>query len=105
MTVVRPMAVEDIAAARWVEVSAGERFRSVDDPRIARCADDEPFSEAELTEYVSAGRAWVVVEGVDVAGFVVVDLLDGCAHIEEIAVATEFGGRGHGAALIDEVSR
>jgi GNAT superfamily N-acetyltransferase len=97
--------MHDLGAVRGVERSAGERFRSLADPRLARCADDEPFTEAELERYVRDGRAWVAVEGMAVAGFVVVDLLDGCAHVEEIAVATEFGRRGHGRALMVEVDR
>jgi ribosomal protein S18 acetylase RimI-like enzyme len=102
---VRPMTVRDLRAVRDVELSAGERFRALDDPRVARCADDESFSEAELAPYIRDGRAWVAVDGVAVVGFVVVDVLDGSAHVEEIAVATEYGRRGHGTALLDAVER
>jgi ribosomal protein S18 acetylase RimI-like enzyme len=102
---VRPMTVHDLDAVRGVELSAAERFRLLDDPRLSRCADDEPFTEAELVPYVSDGRAWVATEGGAVAGFVLVDLVDGSAHVEEIAVATEFGRRGHGTALLDAIDR
>jgi ribosomal protein S18 acetylase RimI-like enzyme len=102
---VRPMAVHDLDAVKAVERSSGERFRSLADPRLSRCADDEPFTEAELTPYIRDSRAWVAVEGTAVVGFVIVDILDGCAHIEEIAVAAQFGRRGHGAALLREVDR
>jgi GNAT superfamily N-acetyltransferase len=99
------MTVRDLDAVRNVELSAGERFRSLDDPRLSRCADDEPFAEAELVRYIRDGRAWVAVDGAAVAGFVAVDVLEGCAHVEEIAVATEFGRRGHGTALLREIDR
>jgi ribosomal protein S18 acetylase RimI-like enzyme len=102
---VRPMTAQDLVAVREVELSAGERFRSLDDPRLSRCADDEPFDDAELLRYVRDGRAWVAVDGPALAGFVVVDVLDGSAHVEEIAVATEFGRRGHGTALLEAVDR
>jgi ribosomal protein S18 acetylase RimI-like enzyme len=105
MSSVRPMTARDLDAVRRVELGAGERFRSLQDARLARCADDEPFAAAELLGYIGAGRAWVAVDGGAVAGFVVVDLVDGFAHVEEIAVATEFGQRGHGAALLAEVDR
>ena len=103
MSPVRPMAVHDLDAVKAVERSAGERFRSLADPRLSRCADDEPFTEAELTPYIRDSRAWVAVEGTAVVGFVIVDILDGCAHIEEIAVAAQFGRRGHGAALLRDL--
>ena len=99
------MTIRDLDAVREVELSAGERFRSVEDPRVSRCADDEPFTEAELAPYLRDSRAWVAVEGSAVVGFVLVDVLDGCAHVEEVAVASEFGRRGHGRALIDQVDR
>ena len=35
-------------------------------------------------------------------GFIVVDTLDGCAHIEEVAVAPWAERRGHGTALVDQ---
>jgi ribosomal protein S18 acetylase RimI-like enzyme len=99
----RPMTVHDVDAVREVERSAGERFRLLDDPRLSRCADDEPVTEAELVPYIRDGRAWIALEGTAVAGFVVADVLDGCAHVEEVAVATEFGRRGHGTALLRAV--
>jgi GNAT superfamily N-acetyltransferase len=99
------MTVHDVDSVREVERSAGERFRSLVDRRLARCADDEPFAEAELVPYIRDGRAWVAVEGAALAGFVVVDVLDGSGHVEEIAVAREFGRRGYGTALLREVDR
>jgi GNAT superfamily N-acetyltransferase len=99
------MTVDDLDAVPAVERDAGTRFRTVADARIARCADDEPFTAAELVSYVDAGRAWVAVEDGHVVGFVVVEEVDGAAHVEEIAVATGKGRRGHGTALLDEVER
>jgi ribosomal protein S18 acetylase RimI-like enzyme len=100
---VRRMVASDVATVRAVEVRAGARFRSVVEPRIARCADAEPYSVDELTGFIERERAWVMTDGGAVAGFVVVDIVDGCAHVEEVAVAPEFGRRGHGAALLGAV--
>lgn len=101
---VREMTRDDVAAVHDVELAAGARFRSVPDLRIARCADDEPFTTDEVTAYVRAGHAWVAVVDDAVVGFVVVDVLDGCAHVEEIAVVPEHGGRGIGTALVEHVA-
>jgi GNAT superfamily N-acetyltransferase len=94
----------DVPAASVVSGRAGERFRAVGEPRIAACADDPPFSPAELEPYVEAGRAWVAVERETVVGYLIVDIVDGCAHIEEVDVLPEAGGRGHGARLIEEMA-
>lgn len=97
------MHLDDAPAASAVSALAGERFRTVDEPRIAACADDPPFTSEELHVYIDAGRAWVAIEDTTVVGFVVVDLVDGNAHIEEVDVLPAAGGRGHGTRLIDAV--
>jgi GNAT superfamily N-acetyltransferase len=102
---VRAMTLDDIVSVREVELAAGVLFRTVGDPRIARCADDDPFTADELTTYVRAGNGWIATAGDRVIGFVVVDLVDGCAHVEEVAVTPAHGGRGVGTALIDHVAR
>jgi len=102
-TTVRGMTAADLPAVHAVEAVAGERFRSVTDPRIAGCADDPPFGAAELRDYIDAGHAWVATEDDEVVGFVVIDLLDDCAHIEEVAVAPDAGRRGYGRALVETV--
>ena len=95
------MTADDIADVQAVEVAAGERFRSIDEPRIAACADHPAMPAGTLGEFVDAGSAWVATEGGEVVGFLVARVVDGCAHIEEVAVAPEHGGRGHATALLD----
>ncbi len=87
-----------------MSAQAGEWFRTIDEPRIAACADDAPFSPDELETYVEAGQAWVAVEGHTVVGYLIVDIVDGCAHIEEVDVLPSAGGRGHGVRLIETVT-
>lgn len=103
MFTVRPLAVDDVEGVQQVEVDAGQRFRSVDEPRIAACADHPPFPADELRAFAVDGRAWVAVADDVVVGFVLAEEVDGCAHIEELAVAGAHGGRGIGTALIDAV--
>lgn len=98
------MTEADIGAVQAVAVSAGERFREVDDERIARCADDPPISEAVLRHAIGACAAWVAEDDGRVVGFLVAEELDGAAHVEEVAVHTDAGGRGHATALLDAVA-
>jgi ribosomal protein S18 acetylase RimI-like enzyme len=99
----RPAATADAAALRELERDAGQRFREVG---LDFVADDEPPSVEVLTSYARAGRAWVAV---DVAGtpvgYVVVDVVDGAAHIEQVSVATAQQGRGIGRMLVEQARR
>jgi len=52
-----------------------------------------------------AGRLWVAVDKSDgPVGFAFVRELDGVAHLEELDVLPEHGGRGLGSALLDAVN-
>lgn len=97
---VRSAMTGDRAAIQAVGAAAGERFRSIEDPRVARCADDPPLSLEALSRYVRGGRAWVALVGDEVVGFAVADPLDGGAHLEEVAVRPEHEGRGIGSDLL-----
>jgi ribosomal protein S18 acetylase RimI-like enzyme len=102
--VVRPATIDDVPAIQAVEVAAGERFREVDDPRIARCADAPPYSRAGLERASVEQRAWVAVDdGGSIIGFAVVRVVDGEGHLDELAVVPAQGRRGVGRALVDEV--
>jgi GNAT superfamily N-acetyltransferase len=96
------MGVADVTIASRISAEAGMRF-AVDDPRIAACADDPPFTVDELSTYMTAGRAWVATEGDDVVGFVIADIIDDVPHIEELDVAVGAGRRGHGTRLLNAV--
>jgi GNAT superfamily N-acetyltransferase len=98
---VRPATTSDVDAMREVGIAAGERFRSIDDPRIADRADDATYESAELVEAIEAGRAWVVDEGGAVLGFLLAEVLDGAVHVEEVSVRPEAEGRGCGSALLE----
>jgi GNAT superfamily N-acetyltransferase len=87
-----------------VELSAGERFREVDDARIASCADHPPTTTADLHEAIGDGAAWVTSEDGEVAGFLMAEVFDDALHVAEVAVRLESGGRGHATALLDEAT-
>ena len=55
--VVRNATAGDVASMQAVEVEARQRFREIDDPRIARCADDPPYQAEGLTRAATEQRA------------------------------------------------
>jgi ribosomal protein S18 acetylase RimI-like enzyme len=67
-------------------------------------AADEPLSEATLESYRAADRAWVVESAGAVAAYVLVDIVDGAAHVEQVSVDPAFARRGLGRRLIDHVA-
>ena len=99
---IRPATHDDIEAARDVERAAGQRFRDVG---MADIAEHEPMPADAMATYVDDGRAWVAEAGGTVVGYVLVDVVDGCAHVEQISVSPDHQGRGHARALLDEVER
>jgi ribosomal protein S18 acetylase RimI-like enzyme len=102
--VVRLATVDDIPGIQAAEVAAGARFRDVDDPRIAQCADASPYWNEGLERASNEQRAWVAVgEDGSIVGFAVAWVVDGEGHLDELAVTPEHGRRGVGRALVDEV--
>lgn len=84
-----------------IERSAGEMFRDVG---MTAIADDDPPSLLEFAQYADAGRAFVLVHDDDrPIGYVLVDVVDGCAHIEQVSVHRDHHRHGYGQQLIDHV--
>jgi len=100
---VRASRRSDGSSLRDIERAAGERFRGVD---LAHVADDEPLSIEALDAYATAGRSWVAVDDHDQpTGYVLVDIVDGNAHVEQLSVHPDHQGTGVGRALLDRVRR
>jgi GNAT superfamily N-acetyltransferase len=95
LRVARP---EDASTLREIERRAGEQFRRVND-----IADHEPPSVATLVGYANARRCWVAFDADDKPiGYLLVDDVDGNAHIEQVSVEPEHQGMGVGRSLIDQ---
>lgn len=91
----------DSAALQTLERLAGARFRDVG---LASVADDEPLPAETLARYAAEGRGWVAVSPDDEPiGYVIVDLVDGNAHVEQVSVHPDHQGAGIGRALLDRV--
>jgi GNAT superfamily N-acetyltransferase len=98
---IRPSRRDDGPALQEIERLAGVRFRDVGLPHIA---DAEPESIDDLAEYADAGRSWVAVDDDEQPiGYVIVDEVDGNAHIEQISVRPDRQGTGVGRVLVDQV--
>lgn len=97
---IRAVQEDDLPILQQIERSAGLPFADIGMPEIAA---DEPPLLADLRAYAEGGRAWVCTDGPPVA-YVIVDVVDGNAHIEQVSVRVEYARRGIGRALIDHVA-
>lgn len=72
---------------------------------LAHIAADEPAAFDIVAAYVDAGTSWVATQPDDrPVGYVLVDELDGLAHIEQVSVLPDQQGNGHGRALVERVA-
>ncbi|MBB4136131.1 GNAT family N-acetyltransferase [Gordonia humi] len=92
----------DLTRIRAVEVAAGAPFA---DLGMDLVAGDEPISRERLSEFVVAGHAWVVADDRDRAvAYLLVESVDGLAHVEQVSVCPDHAGHGLGADLIENVA-
>ena len=99
MITIRLATASDGPALREIELQAGEQFRTVG---YAFVADHPPFGLDVLAAYAEAGRSFVAVDDHgDPVGYLLVEVLDGNAHIEQVSVLPQRQGEGIGRALID----
>jgi GNAT superfamily N-acetyltransferase len=57
-----------------------------------------------FARYAEEERSWVVVDCTDEPiGYVLVDVVDGCAHVEQVSVRPDHQGTGLGRALLESV--
>jgi GNAT superfamily N-acetyltransferase len=102
-TRVREAREDDLDLLPEIQVAAGTAFREIG---LVAIADSAPLSGPALAAYQQAGHAWVAVTGEDTpAGFIVLDLIDGRAHIEQVSVHPDHARRGIGGLLINHVDR
>jgi GNAT superfamily N-acetyltransferase len=93
---------KDLPLLREVERAAGESFR---DLGMGAVANNEPLSVKELSIYQRAGHAWVTVDETGrVAGYVLVDVVDGAGYVEQLSVHPDHSRRGLGRALLETVA-
>jgi GNAT superfamily N-acetyltransferase len=101
---IRPAVTSDLSLMQAIEVAAGAMFRPFGMDLVA---DDDPFTLDELRAYAGAGHAWVAVpsDGGAAAGYLLLDVVDGAAHVEQVTVHPRAARRGVGRALVEHAAR
>lgn len=65
-------------------------------------ADDEPPSITDLAAFQENGRAWVVTDDADrPVAYLLIDVVDGNAHVEQVSVHPDHARQGLGKTLLD----
>lgn len=99
--VVRPAREEEMPALREIERAAGRAFA---DLGMHLVAEDEPLPLETLREYADAGRAWVHTDDADrPVAYLLAEVVDGCAHVEQVSVHPDAAGRGLGRDLVEHL--
>ena len=97
MTSVRRAIPDDLSLLPAIEVAAGALFREIG---LDAIADDDPPTVDEL---MAAEALWVAEVDGAVVGYARAELVGGQAHLEQLSVHPDHGGRGLGTALIETV--
>ncbi|MEU5399883.1 GNAT family N-acetyltransferase [Streptomyces sp. NPDC005963] len=99
---IRPATADELPRLQDIERAAGEPFRALG---MVEIADDDPPTLEALEGHRRAGRAWVAVanEGPPL-GYLLDEVVDGAAHIEQVSVHPSAARRGLGRLLIDALA-
>ncbi len=100
MSAIRPARPDDLPALPAIERAAARRFAG-----LGLLADlDDAMDPDAMAAACADGRVWVAVDAQDrPLGFAVAERLGHAAHLEELDVLPEAGGRGLGSLLIEAV--
>lgn len=96
---VRPARPADVERLIEIENAAGERFREIDMDLVA---DDPAPSTDEMLRFVVAGVVRVVDVDGRAAGYLQSEVVDDCAHVEQVSVDPAHIGQRVGRALLDD---
>lgn len=96
---IRAARADELERLRAIEFAAGEIFRSRGMDAIA---DDEPLTVTELAIFQARGGALVFADASDVpVAYLLIEQLDGNAHVEQLSVHPSHARQGLGSALLD----
>lgn len=96
---IRPAQADDLPHMRKLEREAGASFIDLD---MSAVAEDEPLSLEVLNDYQREGRAWVATDEADQpVAYLLVDVVDGAAHVQQVSVHPDHAGHRLGSALLD----
>jgi GNAT superfamily N-acetyltransferase len=92
----------DLAALVGIELAAGEAFRDIGMDIVA---DDNPGSVEELAPYAERGHVFVAADGEDrPVGYLLLDVVDSAAYIEQVSVHPDHARKRIGQALIERAA-
>jgi GNAT superfamily N-acetyltransferase len=97
----RPARTAEIETLRGIEKAAATRLLGTD---LAWVAGDEPTEAAALAERIADGRCLIAARDDRPVGFVIFEIVDDTAHVEELDVLPDHAGHRLGARLIDAVA-
>jgi GNAT superfamily N-acetyltransferase len=96
---IRAVRADELQLLIEIERAARESFRSLGMDAVA---DDDPGSVAKLAPYADDGRAFVAVDATDgPLGSLLLDVVDGAAHVEQVTVHPDHARRWIGRSLIE----
>ncbi|WP_067848247.1 GNAT family N-acetyltransferase [Nocardia lijiangensis] len=99
MRSIRPATEADLPVLQDIERAAGKPFADIG---MTAVADDDPPTLATLREFQRNGRAWVATDEADrPIAYLVLGIVDGNAHVDQVSVDPEHAGRRLGKRLID----
>ncbi|MGH8985645.1 MAG: GNAT family N-acetyltransferase [Acidimicrobiia bacterium] len=99
---IREARADEVADLQDIERSAGRLFAEIG---MREIAEDEPLPVDVLERYRAAGHAWVAVDTDDEPiAYIIVEMLDGNAHIEQVSVHPDSSRQGIGGALVERVA-
>lgn len=94
---------DDIEPMGTIERAADAVFRDIG---MAAIADGEPMPAGDLRRYQRSGRAWVDTNNLgQVVAYLLLDVLDGVPHIEQVSVHPSHAGQGRGRQLIEAAAK
>lgn len=100
---IRLARLEDLEVLPAVERAAGAAFRKLG---MSAIADDEPSTVEALLTYQRDGRVWVDTDASDQSvAYLLLDIVDEAAHIEQVSVHPTHAGQGRGRELIETAAR
>ncbi|MEV8150839.1 GNAT family N-acetyltransferase [Arthrobacter sp. NPDC080073] len=96
---IRTARADELERLRGIEFAAGEIFRSCGMDAIA---DDEPLTVTELALYQARGGVLVFSDASDApVAYLLLERLDGNAHVEHLSVHPSQARQGLGSKLLD----
>lgn len=91
---------DELETLRRIEDAAGEPFR---DLGMDAVADDSPPSRVVLAGALDRGGLWVATDADRPVAYLMDDVVDGEAHLEQVSVHPSHARRGIGARLVEHL--